>query len=255
METSIRDSDYVLLICTPDFAKKANLGMGGVGYETNIVTGEIFIENNSHRKFIPVLRNGSPQDALPSYLKPKYYIDFRNPNAFQQKFDELLRHIYQEPELKRPPLGMKPEFSKNSDSFAILGETRSDFIEGYFSRKHVHYVKGAGGRFHSVEGMAVYHNEQFEFFKDGSVRFSANNDGCRLYRKSIFDSIVGLNINAKGRYWLSRDEIKITIITSQGSVDYEGKYSGKGLLLNAFSRINGEISNDVEYRRSPDISI
>ena len=35
METSIRDSDFVLLVCSPSFAQKANSGKGGVGYEQN----------------------------------------------------------------------------------------------------------------------------------------------------------------------------------------------------------------------------
>src|SRR5712692_1160770 len=42
MESSIRESDCVLLICTPSFPRKANEGHGGVGYEKTIVTGELF---------------------------------------------------------------------------------------------------------------------------------------------------------------------------------------------------------------------
>jgi hypothetical protein len=38
METCIRESDFILLICTPNFANKANNGKGGVGYEKSIIT-------------------------------------------------------------------------------------------------------------------------------------------------------------------------------------------------------------------------
>lgn len=38
MEKSIRESDFVLLVCTSKFAAKADAGQGGVGYEKNIVT-------------------------------------------------------------------------------------------------------------------------------------------------------------------------------------------------------------------------
>ncbi len=31
METSVRESDYVILVCTQDFAQKANVGNGGCG--------------------------------------------------------------------------------------------------------------------------------------------------------------------------------------------------------------------------------
>jgi hypothetical protein len=33
MESRIRESRFVLLVCTPVFASKANSGVGGVGYE------------------------------------------------------------------------------------------------------------------------------------------------------------------------------------------------------------------------------
>lgn len=41
METCVRECNHVLLICTPKFQEKANSGKRGVGYEKNIVTGEI----------------------------------------------------------------------------------------------------------------------------------------------------------------------------------------------------------------------
>jgi len=77
METCIRESDFVLLVCTPIFAQKANVGLGGVGYEKGIVTGEIFADAASPKKFVPLLRKGNPRDSLPSYLKSRVYIDFK----------------------------------------------------------------------------------------------------------------------------------------------------------------------------------
>jgi hypothetical protein len=76
MEYAIRSSDFVLLICTPIYAEKADKGLGGVGYEKSIVTGEIFMDKNKSFKFVPVLRSGEPQTAVPSFLKSKAYIRF-----------------------------------------------------------------------------------------------------------------------------------------------------------------------------------
>ena len=42
MESGIRDSDYVIMICTPKYAKKANEREGGVGIENTIITGEYY---------------------------------------------------------------------------------------------------------------------------------------------------------------------------------------------------------------------
>ena len=108
METCVRESDFVLLICTPIFCQKANNGQGGVGYEKNIVTGEIFEGISSPKKFVPILRKGSSIDSLPSYLKSKIFIDFRNENTFNLKINELIRHLYDSPKHKKPILGEKP---------------------------------------------------------------------------------------------------------------------------------------------------
>ena len=110
METAVRNSDFVFLICTPSFANKANLGKGGVGYEKSIVTGEIFSELSPVTKFVPLLREGIQEDSLPSYLKSKVFIDFRNKEKFDESLEETLRHIYEEPEFKRPSLGSPPSF-------------------------------------------------------------------------------------------------------------------------------------------------
>ncbi len=108
METSVREADFVLLICTPLFAKKANLGKGAVGYEKSIVTGEISHHFSSSNKLVPILRNGSPPKSLPSYLKSKVFIDFLDDNVFSSSFDKLLRHMHESPLYVRPPLGSKP---------------------------------------------------------------------------------------------------------------------------------------------------
>lgn len=115
METCVRESDFIILVCTPAFTAKANSGEGGVGYEKHIVTGEIYKGAASQKKFVPLLRRGNPDDSLPSYLKSKYYIDFRRDNEFDIKLVDLLRHIYQSPKYKRPPLGVPPVFTSMSD--------------------------------------------------------------------------------------------------------------------------------------------
>ena len=88
MESSVRESDYVLLICTPEFAAKANSGTGGVGYEKRVVSGELY-HGSPEEKFIPILRAGSPADALPSYLKSKVYADLRVDADFDAGVREL----------------------------------------------------------------------------------------------------------------------------------------------------------------------
>jgi len=110
METSIRNSSYVLLVCTPAFAEKANAGRGGVGYEKSIVTGEIFEHSADPGKYVPILRKGTPSNSLPSYLKSRIFLDFRKTSMFDQSVEQLLRHIYQVPLHSPPPIGQPPKF-------------------------------------------------------------------------------------------------------------------------------------------------
>jgi hypothetical protein len=107
MESSIRESEYVILVCTTNYARRVNAGKGGVAYEKSIVTGEMFA-GAPPSKFIPVLRQGPVKDALPSYLGSKYHIDFTNNSDYGQKLEELLRHLHQKPKYQRPELGSNP---------------------------------------------------------------------------------------------------------------------------------------------------
>jgi len=110
MESRIRDSDYIIMVCTPNYAEKANKREGGVGIENTIITGEYYDENKGG-KYIPIVRNYSKNltESLPSYLKTKSAIDFKDDLKYEQKFDELLRRILDVPKYKRPELGSLPK--------------------------------------------------------------------------------------------------------------------------------------------------
>jgi hypothetical protein len=107
MESSVRDSERVVIVCTPKYAEKANSGKGGAGYEKMIVTGEMY-RNQFSTKFIPLLRSGSEDTGLPTYLTSKNYIDFRDGSEFEAKLEELLRDLLNVPKNPRPPIGQSP---------------------------------------------------------------------------------------------------------------------------------------------------
>ncbi|WP_342355921.1 thioredoxin [Nocardia otitidiscaviarum] len=102
MEASVRDSDFVVLVCTPSFAKKADARTGGTGYEAQIVSTEIFY-GCDQRKFIPILRSGSSHDAMPTYLRGKLSIDFRTVESYNAGIESLVSHI--QGELRRASPG------------------------------------------------------------------------------------------------------------------------------------------------------
>src|SRR2546422_9170 len=57
MERAVRESDYVLIVCTPRYKDRSDTRTGGVGYEGDIMTAEALTVRNE-RKFIPILRQG-----------------------------------------------------------------------------------------------------------------------------------------------------------------------------------------------------
>ena len=88
MEREIRENHYVLIVCTPNYRLKSDGRQGGVGYEGDIMTAEIFTSGN-HRKFIPVLARGTWEEAAPSWVKGKFYVDLSTPANYKKNYPNL----------------------------------------------------------------------------------------------------------------------------------------------------------------------
>ena len=107
METAVRENDYVIIICTPSYAERSNQRRGGVGYEGDIMTSEIMTTQNQ-RKFIPVYRDGNTwEQASPTWLRGKYYIDLRGNPYSDERYQDLLTTLHG---LRptAPPIGQRP---------------------------------------------------------------------------------------------------------------------------------------------------
>ena len=111
MEAGVRDLDWVLVICTDNYVRRANDREGGVGYEVQIVTAQL-VENLGINKFIPIIRHASTQEKMPTFLGGRVYIDFTDDSQFNEKFNDLLRKLYGVPIEEKPPLREKPSFAK-----------------------------------------------------------------------------------------------------------------------------------------------
>ena len=106
MEQAIRENSYVLIVCTPKYKEKSDSRTGGVGYEGDIMTGEVHTQGN-HRKFIPVLRRGDRTTAMPSWVAGKYDIDLRDDPYSEGNYLDLLRTLHKVRE-EPPPIGPSP---------------------------------------------------------------------------------------------------------------------------------------------------
>jgi len=89
MEQSIAYSDYVLIICTPNYKRKADARKGGIGYEESIITSDIFA-NQNHRKYITVLAAGTWETSTPIWAGGKYGVNLSNLKLEGEEFEKLL---------------------------------------------------------------------------------------------------------------------------------------------------------------------
>lgn len=67
MENRVRNSDSVLVMCTNEYIKRANVRECGAGYEGYIITAEL-VEDAGTDKFIPIIRQSSDEEKTPTFL-------------------------------------------------------------------------------------------------------------------------------------------------------------------------------------------
>ena len=95
MEKAIEQSDFVLVICTKNYKKRADERTGGVGYEQDLMTAERLAGQSS--KFIPVLREGDWYSALPKWLTGRLGVDLRGEKYSEDNFQNLVEHLLHSP--------------------------------------------------------------------------------------------------------------------------------------------------------------
>src|SRR4051812_4206291 len=57
MEVQVTSCDFVLIICTPNYADRSVNRTGGVGYEQQIITAQL-TAGIPRERFIPIVRSG-----------------------------------------------------------------------------------------------------------------------------------------------------------------------------------------------------
>jgi TIR domain len=110
MESKIRSSGHVVVVCTPAYARKSNARQGGVGFEQQIISAHR-LANIPRRKILPVLREGDHKlgnsCAIPTHLGAIYAVDARSKRLSYKTLEELLRAIFNTP-ATRPRISTAP---------------------------------------------------------------------------------------------------------------------------------------------------
>lgn len=124
MEKMVTDPEIkkVAMICDEAYASRADGRSGGVGTETQIISREVY-EDQEQGKFVAVIpnRDDNGQAFLPTYYKSRIYIDLSEPDKYSDNYEKLLRWIYDKPLFVRPEIGKKPSFLDESEETVSLG--------------------------------------------------------------------------------------------------------------------------------------
>lgn len=83
------EADKIILICTPNYLKKET---GGAGYEKSIIS-QIYKKDTKANKFIILLKSGTKDTAIPTYLRNKKYIDLTDGRITKNKRCEIINAI------------------------------------------------------------------------------------------------------------------------------------------------------------------
>jgi TIR domain len=122
MEKMVTDADIkkVALILDKAYVAKADGRAGGVGTETQIISKDIY-DQQDQGKFVAIVsekdENGKP--FLPAYYRSKIYIDLSEADRYSGNFEQLLRWIFDKPLYIKPELGRKPSFLDDGEHVSL----------------------------------------------------------------------------------------------------------------------------------------
>jgi hypothetical protein len=126
MEQMVTDQSVrkVVVVCDQLYAEKADGREGGVGTETQIISREVYEQVDAagqEQKFVAVIaekdEEGNPY--VPTFLKSRIYIDMSDPELRDEKFEQLVRWIYDKPIHKRPERGKPPAYLFAEDKMEL----------------------------------------------------------------------------------------------------------------------------------------
>lgn len=128
MTEGLKKANKVLIIGTSTYKKKTEKKSGGVKFEDQVITIELYNYMDSS-KFIPVLREGSFNDSFSGLIGLRNGFDMRDDAKYETELEKLVADLWDNPMNAAPKLGPKPNFSLFSqDSQPVMASMPEDFV-------------------------------------------------------------------------------------------------------------------------------
>lgn len=231
MEKMVTDPQIKKVVIVSDeiYAAKADGRAGGVGTETQIISKEVY-ENQEQDKFVAVVaqKNEVGKPYLPTYYKSRIYIDLSEPDKYGENFEKLLRWIFDKPLYVKPDLGKKPSFLdegvsislgttanfkravdaiRNNKAYALgaLNEYLNKFAEN-LERFRIEKYEGEfdDAVIKSIEDFLPHRNEAIQVFVTIS-QYAANDENIQKMHRFFENLVQYMNRPEHVRQWSEWD--------------------------------------------------
>ena len=94
MTKGIAKNERVLVIGTPEYAKRSKKSSGGTAFETSIININL-LQNLDTEKFVSILRKGTYQKSFPILLGDRNGVDFSDDAKYDARMKELVAKLAQ----------------------------------------------------------------------------------------------------------------------------------------------------------------
>ena len=184
MEKQIKTAEYVIVVCTFPYNRKASLEVHddtglGVKWETNIILNQLYNSGTITNKYIPVVFEDEDVNSILEPLKGQTYYNLK----YKIKREKLRNRLLGIKTNKKPSLGqIKPKEEKSVQKDARMLVTSVIDVEKWNEAKW----KGVGYMFDFIDPpfLGIYHENiemSKKIFSDWIIRFSKNDVNDEIY--------------------------------------------------------------------------
>lgn len=131
MERMVTDDsiDKVVMVCDRAYAEKADARRGGAGTEAQIITPELYGQEEpagTEQRFLAVVaeKDEEGKPYLPTFYKGRIYVDLSDDARYAEEYERLVRWIFGKPVHQRPTLGTPPAYVTDEDAPRIPTSVR-----------------------------------------------------------------------------------------------------------------------------------
>lgn len=128
MNRALKDAVRIVMVCTEEYVRKADGGIGGAGYEANVMNAEV-VRDQGGRRFIPIIRQSGENAAVPTFMAGRIHFNFSDDEMFEVSLEKLAREIHNARPFKKPKIGKNPfldELKQNEEPSTELAEGSPD---------------------------------------------------------------------------------------------------------------------------------